>query len=82
VNKVLAALNVLLPVLYLGTWSAYLRLFLKNSDAAKLWSRRLLDITIMFHLTTIALRAIDQGRVPMATPLEFLPPAPSPPAPA
>jgi len=72
VNEILAVLNVLLPVLYLGTWVAYLRLFLKNSDAAKLWSRRLLDVTILFHLTTIALRAVDHGRVPMATPLEFL----------
>ena len=71
-KEILAAMNILLPVLYLGTWAAYMRLFIKNSDDAKLWSRRLLDTTILVHLIVIVMRAIDQGRVPMSTPMEFL----------
>lgn len=71
-NEILAVLNVLLPVVYTGAWAAYLCLFLKNTEHCKAWSRRGLDATILIHLAMIVLRAIDQGRVPMATPLEFL----------
>ena len=68
----LAVLNVLLPVVYAIAWTAYLCLFLRNTEGGKVWSRRGLDLTILLHLVTIVLRAIDQGRVPMASPVEFL----------
>ncbi|MBC8424449.1 cytochrome c biogenesis protein CcsA [bacterium] len=71
-NEILAALNVSLPLMYLGAWSAYVWLYRTNSDASRLWSRRLLDVTILVHIAAVALQTISQGRLPMSSTLEFL----------
>ncbi|MBU0742152.1 cytochrome c biogenesis protein [bacterium] len=71
-HEIIAAANVLLPLLYLVTWGAYLWLFLTNRDALRLWSRRLLDFTVLVHVATVVLRTVAQGRLPMSTTLEFL----------
>ncbi len=71
-HEILAAMNVLLPLMYLGTWSAYVWLYRANCEASRLWSRRLLDLTILVHIAAVALMTVDQGRLPMSTPLEFV----------
>ncbi len=71
-NETLAVLNILLPAAYAATWGAYLWLFVKNTEDGRVWSRRGLDATIVLHLLTIALRTVEQGRVPMASALAFL----------
>jgi len=70
--ETLAALNVLLPLMYLATWCAYVWLYRANCGASRLWSRRLLDTTILVHITTVVLQTISQGRLPMSSILEFL----------
>ncbi len=71
-HEILAAMNVLLPLMYLSTWSAYVWLYQSNRDASRLWSRRLLDTTILVHIAAVILRTVAQGRLPMSTTLEFL----------
>jgi len=72
VHEITAALNALLPLLYLATWGAYVWLFRTNREAARRWSRGLLDTTILAHAAALVLQTISQGRLPMSSPPEFL----------
>jgi ABC-type uncharacterized transport system permease subunit len=72
VQETIAVLNVLLPVMYVATWGAYVWLYRANRDAPRRWSRRLLDATILVHVAAVVLCTIDKGRLPMSSTAEFL----------
>ncbi|MDO9170584.1 MAG: cytochrome c biogenesis protein CcsA [bacterium] len=64
--------EVLLPLLYLLLFVAYLWVFYENRRFAHLWARRLLATTVVAHLAASVIHARVHHHLPMASPLEFL----------
>jgi HemX protein len=64
--------EVLLPLLYLLLFVAYLWVFYENRKFAHRWARRLLAATALAHLATAVLHALVHRHLPMASPLEFM----------
>ena len=64
--------DVLLPLLYLALLIVYLFLFYRDSAIAKRWSSRGLPAVCVAHLGLLVFKGFSLGRLPMASPLEFL----------
>ncbi|MDP6803624.1 MAG: cytochrome c biogenesis protein CcsA [Gemmatimonadota bacterium] len=71
-DRLLSAVNVLLPLAYLAVWLDYRVIFQHEARVAIRWSRRLALGTLALHTVAVVVRAVAWGRLPMATPLEFL----------
>ncbi|MHC4942845.1 MAG: cytochrome C assembly family protein [Planctomycetota bacterium] len=67
----LGFMDTLLPISYLLLWGSYFMVFYKDQQSMASWSRRLLVITVILHLATLATRVVVLERLPMAAPLEF-----------
>lgn len=68
----LAVSDVLLPLLYMMLFAAYLWVFNQNNKHAHRWARRMLWTTVLAHLATVAIHVRVHHQLPMASPLEFL----------
>jgi ABC-type uncharacterized transport system permease subunit len=63
--------TVLLPLAYLMLWGSYVWFFVAERNLARRWSRTLTGGTLFIHIVHVALRTVELGRLPLATPLEF-----------
>lgn len=67
----LSLFKVLLPLLYLVVWGAYMWLFLADHPTARRWCSRLALATVLVHLAATATAALVLKRLPMGGALEF-----------
>lgn len=67
----LSLFKVLLPLLYLVVWGAYLWLFRSEHPTPRRWSTRLAVATVLLHVAEITLQGLSLRRLPMGAPLEF-----------
>ncbi len=67
----LSLFKVLLPLMYLVVWGAYLWLFQVDHPAPRRWSTRLGIVTVLVHVLSVVVQSFALHRLPMGAPLEF-----------
>ena len=68
---VLSFLTVLLPLLYLAVFLAYVWVLRGAGTAARELSTRLAAVTVLVHVTALVIHGVYLGRLPLGSPLEF-----------